>query len=345
MTMELWTGIGGLAKARALPRSLANDYAQLVDHACMLEEMGFDAFSASEHHFTYDSFCPSPLVALAALALSTKRIKLVTAAMLLPLHDPLRVAEDSATLDRLSGGRLILGLGMGYRPLEFDGLDSDKRTRGARLVEMMQFLQRAFSEERCSFHGKYYQYEDVSVRPRPVQRPHPPLWLCGGATIQPARRAGRAGLPYWLANSSFDRAEECTRAYREAGREAGFALQNLRVAVFKDFCLAGTVDEARALREKMMRTFYDEHILGFGYLVDETGQHIYNPTRSHPLYQRFVESIFTGTPEMAIAEIRRYEALGVAAMFVATAQKRLFAEEIMPAFRNSEPVERRTGLT
>ncbi len=343
MTMEFWTGIGGLAKSRARPRSLAHDYAQLVDHACALEAMGFDAFSASEHHFTYDGFCPSPLVALAALALSTKRIKLVTAAMLLPLYDPLRVAEDVAMLDRLSAGRLILGLGMGYRPLEFDGFATDKRSRGARLVEVMQFLQRALGEERCSFTGKHHQYEDISVWPRPVQRPHPPLWLCGGATIQPARRAGRAGLPYWLANSAFDRAEECVRAYREAGREANIAPQDLRVAVFKDFCLAGTLAEARTLRDMMMRAFYDEHVLGFGYLVAENGQHIYNPSRSHPLYQRFVDSIFIGTPEMAVAEIRRYEALGVDAMFVATAQKQLFANEVMPAFRSREAVKERHG--
>jgi alkanesulfonate monooxygenase SsuD/methylene tetrahydromethanopterin reductase-like flavin-dependent oxidoreductase (luciferase family) len=331
--MEFWSGIGGLAKSRALPRSLAHDYAQLVDHACMLEEMGFDAFSASEHHFTYDSFCPSPLVALAALALSTTRIKLVTGAMLLPLHEPLRVAEDAATLDRLSGGRLILGLGMGYRPLEFNGLGTNKRSRGARLVEMMQFLQRVLSEERCSFHGKYYHYDDIGIRPRPVQRPHPPLWLCGGITAQAADRAGRAGLPYWLANSAYERAEECIRVYHTAGREAGFAPHDLKVAVFKDFCLAPSLNEATAVRDAMMRSFYDEHILGFGYLVDETGQHIYNPTRSHPLYQRFVDGLFVGTPAMAIAEIQRYQTLGITAMYVATAQKQLFATEVMPAVR------------
>lgn len=331
--MEFWSGIGGLSKSRTLPRSLAFDYAQLGDHACMLEEMGFDAFSASEHHFTYDSFCPSPLVALAAVAATTKRIKLVTGAMLLPLHDPVRVAEDAATLDHMSGGRLILGFGMGYRPLEFAGLGSDKRTRGARLVEMIQFLQRVFADERCSFQGKFYQYDRVNVRPRPKQLPHPPLWLCGGTSVHAARRAGRAGLPYWLANSAYEQAEDCVRTYRDAGRAAGFSAHELKVAVFKDFCLAAKLDEARGLRDMMMRSFYDEHILGFGYLVDDDGEHIYNPTRSHPLYQRFKESVFAGTPEMAIDEIRRYESLGITAMYVATAQKQLFAREVMPAFR------------
>jgi alkanesulfonate monooxygenase SsuD/methylene tetrahydromethanopterin reductase-like flavin-dependent oxidoreductase (luciferase family) len=331
--MEFWSGAGGLAKNRAMPRSLALDYAELVDSACMLEEMGFDAFSGSEHHFTYDGFCPEPLVALAGLALSTKRIKFVTGALLLPLHDPLRIAEQAATLDRLSGGRVMLGLGMGYRPLEFDGLASEKRTRGARLVEMINLVRVALSEDTFSFKGKYYQYENVSLRPRPVAKPHPALWLAGGTTVKAARRAGTAGLPYWLANSTFEHAEECVRAYREAGREAGFPPQALKVAVFKDFCIGRSVDEAKALREFVLVNFYDEHILGFGYLVDEDGQHLYNPPRTHPLYQRFVESVFVGTPDMVIKEVQRYEMLGIEAMYVATAQKELFVKEVMPAFR------------
>jgi len=331
--MEFWSGIGGLSKSRAAPRSLAIDYAQLVDSAQALEEMGFDGFSASEHHFTYDSFCPAPLVALAGLALSTRRIKLVTGALLLPLYDPLRIAEDAATLDRLSGGRLILGLGMGYRPLEFDGLASDKKTRGKRLVEMIELLRLALSQERFSFHGEHYRFENAAVWPRPVQKPHPPLWFCGGNTKRAAQRAGSAGLPYWLATSTYERAAECVQAYREAGRKAGVPPERLRVAVFKDFCIAATRERALALREKVLRAFYDEHILGFGYLVDEAGRHLYNPPRSHPLYVQFVESIFAGTPEMVIAEIERYERLGVEAMFVATGQKELFAHEVLPAFR------------
>ena len=332
--MEFWSGTGTLQRSRNFPRSLALDYARIVDDALQLEAMGFDAFSASEHHFTYDGFCPSPLVALAPLALGTQRIKLVTGALLLPLHDPLRVAEDAATLDAMSGGRLILGLGMGYRPIEFDGLGSDKRTRGARLVEMMQLLAVALGQERFSFDGQFYRYADAAITPRPVQRPHPPLWLCGGTTAKAARRAGRAGLPYWLANSTATHAAECIAAYRAAGAEAGVAPNALRVAVFKDFCLAARREAAIATRDVVLRDFYDEHILGFGYLVDEDGRHLYDPPRDHPLYRRFVESIFVGTPAEAVEEVRSYEALGVEAMYVSTMQKELFATEVMPAFRH-----------
>jgi alkanesulfonate monooxygenase SsuD/methylene tetrahydromethanopterin reductase-like flavin-dependent oxidoreductase (luciferase family) len=330
--MEFWGGTGTLQRSRVYPRNLALDYARVAADAAALEELGFDAFSASEHHFTYDGFCPSPLVALAA-AQATSRIKLVTGALLLPLHDPIRVAEDVATLDALTGGRVILGLGMGYRPTEFDGMGADKRTRGARLIEMMQVIRGALASETFRFAGRHYQYEHVAVYPRPVQRPHPPLWLCGGTTARAARRAGAAGFPYWLANSTFAHAAACVAAYRQAGTDAGVAPAELKVAVFKDFCVAARREDALAQRDVLLRDFYDEHILGFGYLVDEDGKHVYDPPRDHPLYRRFVDSIFTGTPDEAIAEIRRYETIGVDAMYVATAQKDLFVKEVMPAVR------------
>jgi alkanesulfonate monooxygenase SsuD/methylene tetrahydromethanopterin reductase-like flavin-dependent oxidoreductase (luciferase family) len=316
-----------------MPSSLAQIYAEHADMALKLEEMGFDAFHGSEHHFSYDSFCPSPLVGLAQVARRTKRIKLVTCALLLPLHDPLSVARDAATLDRISNGRVILGLGMGYRPNEFDGLGSEKRTRGARLVEMTQFLSRALTGEPCSYESKHYKYDNITLRPKPVQHKNFPLLMCGGTSAAAARRAGRAGLPYWVVNTNYERAEECVLAYREEGRKAGHPPEVLKAAVFKDFCLAATREEALKVREFVMSAFYDEHILGFGYLVDEEGNHLYNPPRTHPLYKRFLGAICTDTPDEAIKEVARYQKLGIDAMYVSTGQKELFAKEVLPAFK------------
>ena len=334
--MRFWMGPRGLAKSRVYPRSLAIDYADVMDQAKHAEDLGYDAFSAPEHHFTYDGFCPYPLAALAGIAAATTRIKLVTGAFLLPLHDPLRVVEDAALLDALSNGRLILGLGMGYRPLEFSGLASEKKTRGVRLVETMQLLREAFRSETFTFEGRFHSHRKLSVRPRPVQRPEIEMWFCGGTTASAARRAGKAGVGYWIANSSFDHARQCIEAYRQAGREAGWSESQLRVATFKDMCLASSVSRAEEIRLQVMRAFYDEHILGYGYLVDETGQHLYNPPKDHPLYRRFVESIFCGTPEMAVAELKRYEAIGVEAVYPATWEGDLFVKEVMPHFSRSE---------
>lgn len=330
--MEFWTGGMGLFKVRAAPMALADSYDGYIREAKEAEALGFDAYLAPEHHFMYDGFIPSPLLALAAAASVTSRIRLVSGAMLLPLYEPLTAAELAATVDVLSGGRLILGMGMGYRPYEFDGLGTEKRTRGERLVEGIQVVTAATQGEEFSFDGRHYRYEKARLSPAPIQRPVP-VWFCGGTSPRAARRAGQAGIAYWLANANFELLETTVREYRRAGRETGFGDDQLRVACFKDICLGNSIEEAEALRDILLHDFYDEHILGYGYLVDDQGKHLYGLERDHPAYQRFVDSIFCGTAEMVVEELRRYERLGLQALLIQTAQRERFATEVLPAFR------------
>lgn len=329
--MEFWTGGTGLARMRAMPSSLADGYDTFVDEAVTAEKLGFTAYGAPEHHFMYDGFIPFPLEALAAAAAATSKIRLVTGAMLLPLYDPLDAAEAAATLDVISGGRVKLGLGMGYRPMEFDGLGTAKKTRGARLVEAIEVLRRATAEDTFDFEGKHYNYDGASLSPTPVQRPIE-IWFCGGTSERAARRAGEAGVPYWLANSPYEATEAIVEEYRRAGREAGWPDERLRVAAFKDVFIGNQIAEAESLRQVMLDVFYEEHILGYGYLVDDDGQHVYNPPKDHPMYRRFVDSLFCGTAEMVVEELKRYEALGVEAVFLPSPQRQLIAEKIMPEF-------------
>jgi len=330
--MEFWTTSLGLSKMRPMPNALADGYENFVNGAVKAEKWGFDGYGSGEHHFMYDEFIPIPLQAMAAAAAATSTIRLCTNAMLLPLYDPMEAAEIAATLDVLSNGRVTLGLGMGYRPYEFDGFGTAKRTRGARLREAMEVIRLATSQERFSYEGKHYQYTDESLHPRPIQRPID-LWFCGGTSLQGARRAGQAGLGYWLANSPYDHTEAIVKEYREAGREAGFSASQLRVASFKDVCIGNTMEEAEALRKMLMDGFYDEHILGYGYLVDENGKNIYNPPKDHPLYQRFIQSLYCGTIEMVVEEMKRYEALGMDMVFLPSSQGELIAKEILPLFK------------
>ena len=330
--MEFWTTSLGMAKMRPMPNSAADGYDKYVADAVEAEALGFDGYGTGEHHFMYDGFMPIPLQAAAAVAAATTKMRMCTGAMLLPLYDPMEAAEHAATLDVLSGGRVTLGLGMGYRPMEFDGLSTEKRTRGARLVEAMEVIRLATGNERFSYEGKHYQYDNAQLLPRPVQQPID-MWFCGGTSLQGARRAGRAGVGYWLANSPYDATEAIVKEYHEIGREAGFGEDRLRVAAFKDVCIGSTMAEAEGLRDVLVRNFYDEHILGYGYLVDEKGKNLYNPPKDHPLYERFVRSLFCGTVEMVIEEIRRYEALGVTAMFLPSQQRELIAKEVLPEFR------------
>ncbi|MBI4300583.1 MAG: LLM class flavin-dependent oxidoreductase, partial [Chloroflexi bacterium] len=181
--MDFWTSIGRIARNRLAPRSLAKGYSEIAESARRAEELGYNALTVPERHFQYNGATSYPLVPLAAVACHTRRIRLTTGSFLLPLHDPLRVAQDIAVLDNLTGGRLMLGFGPGYRPIEFAGFGPPKRTRGARLMEAVELLRRALSEDEFSWRGKFFRYERVRIRPRPLQRPHPPIWLAAGTSL------------------------------------------------------------------------------------------------------------------------------------------------------------------
>lgn len=330
--MEFWTACNGLTKIRPMPNSLADFYDVWIQDVKRAEELGFDGINAPEHHFMYDGFINSPLQALCAAAAVTSKIRLATGAMLLTLYDPIEAAELATTADVLSNGRISLGLGMGYRPMEFDAFGTAKKTRGARLTEGMEVMKLATSQERFSYEGKHYQYQDVSICPRPVQKPLD-LWFCGGTTTIGARRAGSAGLGYWLANSPLDATKNIVEEYRQFGREAGWQEDQLRVAVFKDIFIGETVEEAKAMALQMMDFFYDEHILGYGYLVDENGKNLYNPPKEHHLYKRFVDSLTCGTVEMVVEELKRYEEIGVDCIMIQSTQQELIAQKVLPEFR------------
>ena len=330
--MEFWTGVTGTLKTRAMPGSLATNYDSYINGAKEAEALGYDGYGAGEHHFMYDSTMPLAIQALSAAAAVTSRIRLITGAMLLPMYEPLEAAELAATVDVVSGGRVTLGLGMGYRPYEFDGLSMEKKGRGARLVEGLEVFRQATMGEEFSFEGRYYNYEKACVSPTPVQRPIP-TWFCGGTSLRAANRAGKAGLPYWMANSSFEQASQIAQEYRRIGREAGWPEEQLRLAAFKDVCIGDTVEEAEDLKALLLNDLYEEHILCFGYLVDDDGNHLYHPPKDHPAYVRFVESIYCGTAEMIVEEFKRYEENGFEALFLMTAQRELIAQEIIPECR------------
>lgn len=330
--MEFWTGAMGITKMRTMPSSLADGYDVFVNDAVHAESLGFDAYGAPEHHFTYDGFLPFPLEALAAAAAVTSKIRLVTGAMLQTLYDPLEAAEHAATLDVLSGGRAVLGLGMGYRPIEFDGIGTSKKTRGVRLREAMDVVRAATSDDVFTHEGAHYAYDSVELTPAPVQRPIE-MWFCGGTSEAAAQRAGKAGLPYWLANSPFERTRTIVEEYRRAGREAGHPEERLRVASFKDVFIGETAEEAEGLRRMMIDAFYAEHILGYGYLVDDDGAQVYNPSEDHPMYRRFVDSLYCGTLDQVMEELQRYADLGIEAVFLPSFQRDLISARIIPEFK------------
>jgi alkanesulfonate monooxygenase SsuD/methylene tetrahydromethanopterin reductase-like flavin-dependent oxidoreductase (luciferase family) len=169
---------------------------EVLEEAVAAEAAGFDSCFLPEHHFRADGFCTSPLVALAAIAARTKKLRLGTATIILPAYHPIRLAEDAALLDILSGGRLLLGVGLGDIEAELRVFGVERKERLGRFMESLEVIRRAWSEDRVSFEGKHFRFSDVAVNPKPVQQPGPPIFM--GAMSEPGvKRAGGNGLG-WL---------------------------------------------------------------------------------------------------------------------------------------------------
>lgn len=169
-------------------------YAENLEQIAWVDGLGFDSVWLSEHHVTDEGYLPSMFPLLAAIAQRTSRVRLGTAVMLAPLHHPVRMAEDAAVVDVLSGGRLDLGLAPGYRTLEFAALGVPKSERGARTDEILEILRHAWTGEPFAYDGAHYPIPEVTVTPTPLQDPLP-VWI-GGSSAASARRAARYGCNY-----------------------------------------------------------------------------------------------------------------------------------------------------
>ena len=139
--------------------------------------MGFDAIWLLEHHFSIYGILGDTLTLAAAISQRTKRIKIGTSEVLLPLQHPVRIAERAALVDMLSNGRLLLGLGRAYQPKEFAGFDMDPAESRERFNEGLEMLLGTFTQKNFSYEGKYWSCNDVTLFPKPVQQPHPPIYM------------------------------------------------------------------------------------------------------------------------------------------------------------------------
>jgi alkanesulfonate monooxygenase SsuD/methylene tetrahydromethanopterin reductase-like flavin-dependent oxidoreductase (luciferase family) len=194
--MKYGIGYYSLQSPAHKPRKHVELYREMLEEVSVADEMGFDSAWLTEHHFLADGYCPSLMVTAGAIAARTKKIRIGTGVLLIPLHDPVRIAEDSAVVDLISEGRLILGLGLGYRKEEFDGLGRTLKERRGRIEESLDILTKSWSEESFDHNGKYYKLQNINVTPKPVQRPIP-IWI--GAFTEPAiRRAARIAAPLFV---------------------------------------------------------------------------------------------------------------------------------------------------
>jgi alkanesulfonate monooxygenase SsuD/methylene tetrahydromethanopterin reductase-like flavin-dependent oxidoreductase (luciferase family) len=165
-------------------------YDEVFEQAQLAEQLGFEAFFVPEHHQMPDGYMPAPLTFTAALAAKTQRAEIGASIMQLPLFHPLHVAKQIAVIDNLSKGRFILGAGLGLVQKEFDAFQIPLADAASHFTESVEILKQAWTGQPFSFQGRHFQFTNVTIPPKPVRRPRPPIWI-GAMSEITLKRAGR----------------------------------------------------------------------------------------------------------------------------------------------------------
>jgi len=333
------------------PRTPERFIEEIYEQALWAEQVGLNSAWIGEHHFNLLGVNASPHMLLAQVAGATKRIRLAPAVVLLPVHHPLQVAEDWATLDLLSGGRVDFAAGRGYHRMEYGPFQAPFEHSSELFAEGMQILWRAWTEPgKWSHEGRFYRFQDVEIRPRPKQSPLRPYVACFSRPSMELAAANDWNIIYapFAAAMVYGSLADGVKIYREQcearhGRPARRAMCSYFVHI------ADTPVEEAYGKEALIRYFKDALIAAF------PG----DPATAPPTYRYFVQivemlrdmkaenltskSILVGPPDKIVADLKAVEAAGVAEVILyfnyglkphamVKEQMQRFAEEIAPAF-------------
>lgn len=314
--------------------------AEVLEQAQAADALGFAAALTTEHKYS-DEYFGSPLHLAFAIAARTERVRVGTSIAIAPLYHPIELAQDAAMLDQLSGGRLFLGLGVGYLPEDFQTMNVPFADRVQRFDETIRIVRKAWTEERFSFSDKIYTFDDVSVRPKPFQSDpavHLAAWTPGGL-----RRAGTLG-DGWISNAlmSVHTMRDMAATYRAAAESAG---RSSRVTAIRFCWTAPTREQAeRDFGETavaMARTLWE-----YGAITDmpEVGS-----ASDITLEQLCADRFVIGTPQECVDSLRSYQEIAGVDDFLlifryptgpeltkVRAAMELFGSEVLPAFESAK---------
>ena len=321
--------------------ALPDFYRCMFEQIVEVEKLGFDQAWVTEHHFGgYGGTLPHPPTFLSAVAQMTSRIRLGVAVAVLPLHNPIELAEAYAMADVVSNGRIDVGIGKGSEPVEYRKFGASRDEATQRFIESAEIIRQAWSDQPVNFRGEFYNYENVNILPKPVQRPHPPIWVGATRTEETFRWAGKQGfdlmtVPFVL--SKTEALHNLVKAYRDELARAGHDF--VKREVLGKFHIYVSDSFERGMREAapFMKNYSAIHA------AVDPNRTLTDRDIGFDMARGF---IIVGDPERCIDTIQRWHEEGGITTFsgtfhfggmpqeMALKNIRLFAERVMPALKD-----------
>lgn len=331
-------------------KSAAQYWGECLDLAGICDELGYTSLRTVEHYFhRYGGLSPSPLMFLAAAAMRSKKARLISGACLPAFNHPLKLASEIGLCDAISGGRLEVGLARAFLPLEFARFGVSLDDSRARFEEGIAIIKRLLTEENVTHKGRFHQFENATVYPRPTQRPHPPIWVAAIATPESFVNAGRNGYGVMAIPMTGGKMNELLGIYRDAWRSAGHPGNGRVMLAFHMYCSESDA-KAREDSESDLNYYLSSVVEAAS---DWTGG---ASTKDYPGYDKMIAEFaketwatqvdkgvaWIGTPKRLVDMIRGYAAevggweiasmqvnFGVMPKAKAEASLRLFSKEVM----------------
>ncbi len=360
-------GLNFFPSFRVSDMSTADYYQQVLGLAERADALGYHSIKAVEHYFhEYGGHTPSPLVLLSAIAARTRRIRLITGAVIPAFNHPIKLAGELAMVDNMSQGRLDVGFGRAFIPEEFDAFGVSMDDSRARFDEGIAVIKRLWTEDRVTHAGRFWRFENVHLTPRPVQRPHPPIFIAAVLSAESFVWAGEQGYHLMIVPfaGSLERTAAFVQAYREAWARAGHPPGQEQVQMSFHCYLA----ETHAAAIEGFQRPVERYVEVFSEAI---GSWEGRASGNYAGYEKMVAAVraqtpdtlregrvaFVGTPAEVIEQVQFVRDtfgevepsmqinFGSISTEEATRTLELFAREVMPAFPDAAPNGSAAGAT
>jgi natural product biosynthesis luciferase-like monooxygenase protein len=291
-------GINFFPSFRPQDSSTADYYDQCLRLAARADELGFSSIKTVEHSFyDYGGHSPNPCVFLSAVAARTRRIRLITGAVIPAFHHPAHLGGELAMLDNMSQGRLDAGFGRAFLPKEFEVYGVPMSESRERFEEAIGIIKRLWTEDRVTARGKFWQFDDVHLMPRPYQKPHPPVWIAAISSEESFVYAAKNGFNLMIVPYAGKpgQLQEFVRMYRKLWAQSGHkpGVEQIQVA---QFChVAEDRDEARRGFERICKRYLET-------FADAVQSWKGRNESDYPGYDKMVASILATTPDKIVAQ-------------------------------------------